>query len=612
MIIRRKERLFSAAVFVPAALMVLAFAFVQYRSSNQESEATSLRLADSLEMSMINWDQELFHDFTHLCEISLLDPQKHAETNLQRYAQSLAEWRSIAHYPDLVSNLYVARSTARGGELLKYNPSSDRFEPDEWTPRFYALQHEFKQIIHQDSVTQGAGQRSLLSRSPISNAFFPERLKGWQIEPNIPALVYPIPSQTNHLSLREWIVVELNQDTLRRKVFADLARKHFQGSNGLDYQVAVVQGRPRRVIFSSGDNFGEQPIPDADGVLNIFGRPLEGVPDSAVRVFYMGPAETGRSVALDLPWFPVFSSQPPYQDWHLIVRHRRGGPLGAFIVEQRRHNITVSLSVLFLLLASLGMLLISTRRAQSLARLQMEFVATVSHELRTPLTAISAAADNLAGGLIDDKKRLAQYGTLIQSQTHRLSLLVDQVLLFTAMRQARQWYALQEVEVQSVLDASLASTSNLPQFSQFTLESKVDAYLPHITCDPALLSQCIQNLISNALKYDDGEKWVGLFARYNQTSNEVEISVADRGIGIASEDLPHIFEPFYRSESVRLAQVRGTGIGLAVAKNIVEIFNGRLEVNSFPGKGSIFTIYLQSAQRDVQTRESCQEIEVNA
>jgi signal transduction histidine kinase len=549
-------------------------------------------------MSMINWHQDLFRDLTHICEISLLDREERTATDLQRYTRSLAEWRSIAHYPNLVSNLYLARTNAAGSELLRYNAVNGHFQSEAWTARFLVLKQELARARGTGPADVGTvpdHDHRPISRLPIANAFYPVRLQGWQFEPNIPALMYRLQDQGDHLSPAKWIVVELNQDVLRNNVFPDLARRHFQGTDGLDFQVAVVGGSPSHVIYSSDANFGQQPIPDADGVLNIFGRPEAGTPESSVRVFQKPPTSTGLSNVLDIPWFPVFSAQPPEQDWQLLVRHRRGGPLGPFVVEMRNRNLAVSFVVIVLLVASLGTLLITTRRAQSLARLQMDFVTTVSHELRTPLTAISAAADNIARGVVDGKQHMIQYGSLIQNQTRRLSSLVEQVLLFTAMRQGRQWYALRAVDVQEIVSTSLTATSSLPQFSQFTFETDVEANLPRVMCDPALLSQCIQNLISNALKYSDTGKWVGISATLNQATNEVEISVMDRGIGIAPDDLPHIFEPFYRSQSVVLAQVRGTGIGLAVGKNIAEVFHGRLTVKSSLGKGSTFTLHIPCA-----------------
>ena len=113
----------------------------------------------------------------------------------------------------------------------------------------------------------------------------------------------------------------------------------------------------------------------------------------------------------------------------------------------------------------------------------------------------------------------------------------------------------------------------------------------------------MQNLITNALKYGSEQKWIGIQARlaeHGLTGKEIQISVSDRGIGIAPEELPHIFEPFYRSPSVTAAQIHGTGLGLPLAKSIVEAMKGQVTVKSAPGRGSTFTLHLPCVEYSVR------------
>jgi signal transduction histidine kinase len=112
------------------------------------------------------------------------------------------------------------------------------------------------------------------------------------------------------------------------------------------------------------------------------------------------------------------------------------------------------------------------------------------------------------------------------------------------------------------------------------------------------VSQCVENLITNAIKYSRDDRWVGIRARLveeDKGERLVQISVSDHGIGIGPEDLPHIFEPFYRSPSVRRAQIHGTGLGLALAKQVAESMGGTLTVQTEPGRGSTFTLSLRCA-----------------
>jgi signal transduction histidine kinase len=272
----------------------------------------------------------------------------------------------------------------------------------------------------------------------------------------------------------------------------------------------------------------------------------------------------------------------------------------------RRRDLTISFGVLFLLVLSMAMLIITSHRAQRLAKLQMDFVTTVSHELRTPLTVISSAADNISHGVVEGKQQLAQYGSVIGTQARQLSALVERILLFAATREGRQRYSPRLLKVSEIVDAALADTGDLTRTAEFTVAQEIEPKLPCVMGDLTALSQCLQNLITNALKYGGQQRWIGIRARLNAhgpSGGEVEISVSDRGIGIGSADLPHIFEPFYRSSSVAAAQIHGTGLGLPLAKSIAEAMKGQLTVASVPGRGSTFTIHLPCAQHSSEESE---------
>jgi signal transduction histidine kinase len=122
----------------------------------------------------------------------------------------------------------------------------------------------------------------------------------------------------------------------------------------------------------------------------------------------------------------------------------------------------------------------------------------------------------------------------------------------------------------------------------------------------------LQNLITNALKYGGEQRWISVQARRTEhglSGKEIQISISDHGIGIDSQELPHIFQPFYRSPAVTAAQIHGTGLGLPLAKSIVESMKGQLSVKSAPGRGSTFTIHLPClehpiGQADAKTTEA--------
>lgn len=235
--------------------------------------------------------------------------------------------------------------------------------------------------------------------------------------------------------------------------------------------------------------------------------------------------------------------------------------------------------------------------AIQLARLQMEFVASVSHELRTPLTVISSAADNIADGLVEGKEEIKNYGSAIRFQSHQMTELVNEILLFAATRDRKNAYILRPLKVSELVDSALVRTSELVKSAGFTVDVQIDAELPIVVGDMSALSQCLQNLLINAVKYSGGSRWIGVRAFVSDSEGhkgkKVCIAVQDRGIGIHSSELPHIFEPFYRSAAVTAEQIHGTGLGLSLSKNIAEAMGGELSVVSELEVGSVFTLHLQ-------------------
>jgi signal transduction histidine kinase len=337
--------------------------------------------------------------------------------------------------------------------------------------------------------------------------------------------------------------------------------------------------------------------------MDLFGRLEDKTLGSPIRIFHRPSENKGPATSVGISWFQLLAGTPESQDWQLVVKHRRGGPLGAFAAEMRRRDLTISFGVLLLLVISMAMLIITSQRAQRLAKLQMDFVTAVSHELRTPLTIISSAADNIAHGVVEGKQQLAQYGSVIGSQARQLFALVEQILLFASARGGQQQYSVRPLSAAEIIDRALLSTSGLIRAAQFTVEREADSNLPPVMGDLAALSQCLQNLITNALKYGAAERWIGVRARVGEGGaggKEVQISISDRGIGIGPKDLPRIFEPFYRSPSVTAAQIHGTGLGLPLAKSIAEAMKGQLTVTSVPGRGSTFTLHLPCAEHPVE------------
>jgi signal transduction histidine kinase len=551
-----RDRAGVAAVIVCAAVVVVALAVLQYRWNRAASDATGVRLADALQLSMINWHLDLFRNLSEVC-LTMRSADPAARDHVADYTRRLAEWRSIARYPDLVAGVSLVR------------------------------RHDDAAI---DAVTRPPSPQLTESFYNIGAA-----LRDWRFDPSIPALTRPVAPAAGGGT--DWIVIALDESVLRRRILPDLAHRYFQGTDGLDYEVAVVAGgAARRVIYTSDAGFGEQPVTDADGRMDVFGRVGDGDAASAVSVFHRTSENRGPTAAVGVTWFPLLGAAPPDDDWQLVVRHRRGGPLGAFVSDMRRRGLAVSFGALALLVVSMSLLVVTSIRAQRLGRLQMDFVTAVSHELRTPLTIIGSAADNIANGVVDTREQLKEYGAIIGNEVGQLSAQVERILLFAAARKGQERYVMQSLRPAEIIDAVLASTERLIRAAHFTVERDIPPDLPPVTGDLMAVSQCIENLVTNALKYGKAQRWMAIRARAavsDDGEGEVRISVSDRGIGIDPADLPRIFEPFYRSAAARTAQIHGTGLGLALARQIADAMGGSLTATSIPGEGSTFTLALR-------------------
>jgi signal transduction histidine kinase len=299
---------------------------------------------------------------------------------------------------------------------------------------------------------------------------------------------------------------------------------------------------------------------------------------------------------------------PGRTNWRLAVQHPAGS-LKAAVDTTRRANLMMSFGALVILAGSIFLLFAAMHRTRTLAKMQMEFVAGVSHELRTPVSVICSAADNLAEGVVEGRPQVQNYGQLIRGEARRLASMIEQILLFSAGKQNAARYNLQPVDIVSVIDDVLRDTSPALVSAGITLERMIDPELPHVMGDGGAVARCLENLVSNAIKYGASGGWVRVSASLvNEGKNgrhrpEVAIAVEDHGLGIASSELRRIFEPFYRGASAQDRQIHGTGLGLSLARRLARAMRGEIRVESELGKGSRFILTLPAAEMPTVTEQ---------
>jgi len=276
--------------------------------------------------------------------------------------------------------------------------------------------------------------------------------------------------------------------------------------------------------------------------------------------------------------------------WQLRVWHRSGS-LEAIVARSRRRNLAIGLGVLGLLGASFVLVIATALRQQRLARQQMEFVAAVSHELRTPLAVICSAGENLSDGVVADAQQVKRYGSLIETEGRRLGDMVERVLQFAGIASGTTVRAHAEVDLARVIADAVHGAAADARERGVAIVVRPGAALPATIGDADALRSAVQNVVGNAVKYSAAGGTVEVASEV-AGDGIVKIFVSDEGIGIDAADLPHVFKPFYRGRRALDAQVRGTGIGLSVVRQVVQAHGGDIRIESRAGEGTTVTLVL--------------------
>lgn len=559
-----KRSLIELGAILLMTAVVVVVAILQYRWSNEIGRFEEDRLKASLDTSVRAFDEGFSYDFEHLCDAFEVDPAA-SETALEtNAARQYFAWAEKAANPNLISTVDIWESEG---------PSRYSFESlDTQIRHFRPVASSSANAPLRDFLSNEFAQLSpsIADREAV---YYP-----WTFRENSTALIRPLfqlSSDPQQVAMTVmpigFLVIEFNRAFLTRQYFPELVERSFGELADMQFGVAIRTSRvPHQALYRSAADF---PVSTSS-------------PDAQVELF-----DSASEVARRTGHAPLLASSDTTQ-WELVVQHPAGS-LEDAVAAWRRRNLTIGFGLLFVLAGSVALVFSVARRASRLAKLQMQFVAGVSHELCTPLAVINSAVENLADGVVDDPVQIHEYATLLRDQGRRMERLVDEFLSFAAGQLGRSGYDMRPVEIGSVTEEALLASETLLREEGFTVVKEIDPALPAVLADPAAVKKCIENLISNAMKYGASNRWIAIRAHSVADGDrpEVQINVEDRGMGIPADELPQIFEPFHRVQSVRDSQIRGVGLGLHLVKRMMDEMGGRVTVSSELDHGTTFVLH---------------------
>ncbi|MCK4739088.1 MAG: PAS domain-containing sensor histidine kinase, partial [Deltaproteobacteria bacterium] len=242
-------------------------------------------------------------------------------------------------------------------------------------------------------------------------------------------------------------------------------------------------------------------------------------------------------------------------------------------------------------LPSLLLFFRDTTEEKQVEAIKRDFVANVSHELRTPLASIKGYSETLLDGGLNDRTTLEDFLRIIDKHATRMSRLIDDLLILSRLESQQFPMITNPADIDELVNSVTDSLRKQARDKGVELVLEKSGKLPQISTDRDRLEQVLVNLLDNAIKYTPagGKVQVRLF----MVSGAIKVEVSDNGIGIPPQDMPRIFERFYRVDKARSRELGGTGLGLAIVKHIIQSLGGTIDVESKLGEGTVFSISLK-------------------
>lgn len=579
----------SGLTLLAAALLLLmpVVALFQFKWIGQVSASEQERLERNVETAAEQFRRAFDFEVFGAWNTLWVSPITSRDEAWHRFLGTRDDWASNTTRPELVKNIYFIDASPDGTLRLRvWDNNLVTFKTVAWPDVLVPWRADFEQALI-DFRSGVAGRQTRETQFAVQDALT------IRAQPPLVERRSAANSASQYFSQQlvfGYTVLEMNLPYIQQQLLPDLAQRHFIHEGNDSYRVAVLDADTSSVIYRSDEDAPLDPA-KADVVQGFFSNRFSRTQQPRVE-----PQPIGRPDAAQN--FPRRQEEFAGR-WKLLVQHQSGS-LEAAISAARTRNLALSFGVLLLLTVSIGLLAISSRRAQRLARQQMEFVASVSHELRTPVAVIKSAAENLSQGVVGNADRVKRYGQMIEGEARRLGEMVERVLQYAGIDSGLGYGTRAPLAPQEIVESAIGNVLPMLGPDKITIERQIPEGLPPVLGDAAALRSAVQNLVANAVKYGGTDRWVGIKAEQVREGRtpEVRITVSDHGPGIPANELPHIFDPFFRGGDAMAQQIHGNGLGLSLVKRIVNAHGGQVTVATKPGMGSAFTIALPAAEPD--------------
>jgi len=436
------------------------------------------------------------------------------------------------------------------GDVLYFDPSCDSFSMPPWSPEVRA-------------VLAATAPWSMLARKgePVERAL----LSVDERDPNYRVVLNPITDDASRVVGVAGMV--LDTEHFRRLLPEVVSRslpKFFSEGSEYDLVVTVWDG-DGKVVFANGPTMERRQGSEMMHA-SIGGKPDKGTP------------EVERAFSF------VFT------DHRIGLTSRHATPAQ---VAKRSFAVNIALfaALSTALLAGIVLALRTASREMKLSEMKSDFVSNVSHELRTPLASIRVFGEFLRLGRVENPDKVREYGVYIETESRRLTQLINNILDFASIESGRKSYRFERACLEDVVAETLKTFEVRLRQNGFQITYQgPEGSLPPVLLDSGAIAQSLSNLLDNAVKYSNGGREIQVAVR--QQDGWVIVSVRDQGIGIPKDEVDKIFDRFHRVSTGLVHDVKGSGLGLSIVRHIVEAHHGKVTVESRVGEGSTFSIWL--------------------